>query len=62
MRIKYTPKNVFEWHRWFAWYPVFITAHNNQEYFVWLEYVNQRGWQCNEYVFYEVKFLNECAN
>lgn len=32
------------WHKWFAWYPVFITSHDWR----WLEFVERKGeWHDN---------------
>lgn len=40
--MKWVPKNVkqLEWHKWFAWYPVYVEPYFTQ--IVWLEYVYRR--------------------
>lgn len=32
-------KYKYEWHRWFAWYPVKVAEHDCR----WLEYVDRKG-------------------
>ena len=37
MRFKFKFKDVEEWHRWFAWRPVFV-----EDEIVWLEFIERR--------------------
>jgi hypothetical protein len=32
----------FEWHRWFAWYPVVVARDSGLAYWAWLEFVERR--------------------
>jgi hypothetical protein len=32
----------FEWHRWFAWRPVFLQTRTGTQALVWLQYVERR--------------------
>jgi len=37
-------KDITEWHRWFAWYPVRITKGTNKtSEVVWLQFIKRRG-------------------
>lgn len=38
----------YEWHRWFAWYPIRLRGNNDTIYTVWLEYVQRKRELCGE--------------
>lgn len=43
MRILLKPElNKYEWHKWFAWYPVIVKNDSGPDIFIWLEYVERK--------------------
>jgi len=42
MRKKIIQKNKFEWHDWYAWYPIWVNTGPDKETRVWLEKVQRR--------------------
>lgn len=45
MKLFKKPKvDIWDWHRWFAWYPVVVwNEKKERDYYVWLETVERMG-------------------
>lgn len=42
MRKLITWKNKYEWHEWFAWYPIWVSTGECKETRIWLERVQRK--------------------
>ena len=50
MELKFKIKNKYNWHDWFAWYPIKLTDQSDNVYgeIIWLEKVERRM-ECDDF-------------